>query len=350
MLLANVLMQPIAGYLTDTVLPTRRYLALSIFVIVILAAINSHNAINPMVRIGVIIISAAFSYSFSQLMDAWVDGAKDLDENLIFSSIRAGGSIGFAVTSVLFGYIVSRFGYQYFFLIQAGIFLCLLPFLYFLPDLKLGNKPSGAKENKNEARVSFFQMFSVLLHNKKYGLLLLVFTLYWMGHRPIGSYLSLIIRQRGGADSLYGIICGIGAAAECLVLIFMNKWQYFKGTDKLIQLALFSSILRPILLLCFQSTAMLLLGQVMQSISFAFYFAVSVAAFSQISDARIKSLSIAVGLTAASVVGTIAANTVGGFFFDWFGAEAPIWMSIVISAGNLILYKMLGNQLEMKSI
>jgi PPP family 3-phenylpropionic acid transporter len=335
-LLANILMQPVAGYINDTLLSTRRYLAVSIFIICGFAIINSLDNISSILNISVIISSAAFSYSFSQLMDAWVDRSREVDGTISYSKIRAGGSIGFGLTSIAFGYIVSHFGYRWFFLIQAGIFICLLPLIYFLPDLNLNNKSSKIEK---ESSLSFFQTFGILIKDKRYCFLLLIFTLYWMGHRPVGSYLSLIVRQRGGVDSIYGNICGIGAMMEFFMLLFMHRLKFLKTGENLIFFALGTSVLRPALLVLFGNINVLYFGQIMQSISFALYFSASVDAFSKISDYRIKSFSISVGLTIASVVGTIMANMVGGVLFDIRGAQAVVLMSLMVSLINLLFYK-----------
>lgn len=334
MMIASVLMQPIAGYLTDTVLPARKYLAITILMVVILAMINSLSDYTSWLNIIIIIISATFSYSFSNLMDAWVNRTKELDTKISYSRIRAGGSIGFGITSILFGHILTSFGYRWFFLIQGGIFLLLMPFLYFLPDLELKNRRTDTKE-KN---ISFNRTFSVLLKDKKYCMILIIFTLYWMGHRPIGSYLSLIVRQRGGSDGLYGNICGIGAVVECFLLIFMYRFKSLKRMDRLIFLTLCTSLLRPLLLLLVDGTIILYVGQILQSISFALCYSVIVDAFSKFSDYRIKSFSISVGLTVASVVGMTTANLVGGFAFDLLGANATVWVSFLISANNLLIF------------
>jgi predicted MFS family arabinose efflux permease len=335
-LLANILMQPVAGYINDTLLSTRRYLVVSIFIVCGFAVINSMDNISSFLNISVIITSAAFSYSFSQLMDAWVNRTREVDGTISYSNIRSGGSIGFGLTSIVFGYVVSYFGYRWFFLIQAGIFICLLPLLYFLPDLNLNNKNSKVDKKEN---LSFFQTFGIIIKNKKYCFLLLTFTLYWMGHRPVGSYLSLIVRQRGGVDSIYGNICGIGAIMEFLMLIFMHRFKFVKTGENLIFFALGTSVLRPALLMMFGNISVLYFGQIMQSISFALYFVASVDAFSEISDYRIKSFSISVGLTITSVLGTIMANMIGGVLFDARGAQGVIFMSLMVSLINLLFYK-----------
>ncbi|MEM5780197.1 MAG: MFS transporter, partial [Lawsonibacter sp.] len=138
-LLANLAMEPFGGYVTDTFLSTRKYLAFCIGLIAALCVFCTLFADRPALCMPALVLTAGLAYPFSQLMDAWVHCSLDLDPNLVYSRIRAGGSIGFSLMSIASGYYFRRFGWDTYFLVQGALFLLLLPLLAKLPKIRLGN-------------------------------------------------------------------------------------------------------------------------------------------------------------------------------------------------------------------
>lgn len=332
-LLVSVLMQPVAGYLTDTYLTIKQYLKLSVAIICILCLLNTAFASNTPVSFALIVVSAGFFYPFIQLMDGWVTCSGEVDDRLVYSRVRAGGSIGYAVAAVAAGYYFGVLGYDSYFLLQAACFIAIVPFLKRLPILKMGNRCQTEGEGP---RLGFFQSFAILLKIPSYRACLLLFSLYWMSHRPIGSYLALITASFGGGDLLYGSVCGVGAAAEFLVLLAIAGTSSQISERQMLTGAILLCAARPMLLLA-GSVPLLYLGQITQSISFALYFAASTACFTRFADPRIRSFSISVGLTTVSVVGTVGANSLGGILFDQYGTAGSIGLSLLLSLINMLV-------------
>lgn len=331
-LVANLLMEPVGGYITDTFFSVRRYLVLCIAVIVVLCAVCTIVSDTPWLCVTLLTLTAGVAYPFSQLMDAWVNCSKSVDPTLVYSRIRAGGSIGFAVSSILAGYYFDAFGWDTYFLVQAVMFLCMVPFLLRLPVVELGNR--RVKEQTAHS-LTLGESFGVLLCNDKYMLSLLICTVYWFSHRPVGSYLALIINDRGGDAGTFGSVCGVGAAVEFLTLLLLSALQKRKKftLSSCMTGALLANLLRPALILALPGVWPVYVGQIMQSVSFAFFLTGSVECFTQAADRRIRSFCISVGLTVSSVGGTILANMLGGWICDLRGTASLV----VVSMGTSIL-------------
>lgn len=193
--LANLLMEPVGGYITDTFLPTRRYLLLLIGMISALCIFCTKYMDQPWLMLPGMVLSAGIVYPFSQLMDAWVNISREKQPDLIYSRVRAGGSIGYAVMSVIGGYYFKHRGWDGYFLVQMVIFLFMIPCLLLLPDTSLGN---CRKQEEKEKSLSFFQAFHTLVQNRRFLFWLGIITFYWFSHRLVGSFLSLIIVELGG--------------------------------------------------------------------------------------------------------------------------------------------------------
>ena len=336
-LLANLLMEAVGGYVTDTFLSVKRYLLLCIAVVSGLCVFNTWFQDIPVLMLPTMVLVAGIAYPFSQLMDAWVSVSRTQDPELVYSQIRAGGSIGYAVMSSIAGLYFKQRGWNNYFLIQMGALLLMVPFLIVLPDTSLGNRKGGGGK---EGNLSLPEAFRVLVKKKNYVFCLVLCTLYWFSHRPVGSYLSLIIASRGGDAGTYGNICGVGAAVEFISLLLMAGWLRNHSLPPLTALAaaLLTNLLRPV---CFQFLPgiwSIYLGQILQSVSFSFFYSASVDCFTAAADKRIRSFSISFGLTASTVVGTVAANLIGGGLCDWLGTEALSVFSLVIGILDLALY------------
>lgn len=215
--LANLLMEPVGGYITDTFLPTRRYLLLLIGMISALCIFCTKYMDQPWIMLPGMVLSAGIVYPFSQLMDAWVDISREKQPDLIYSRVRAGGSIGYAVMSVIGGYYFKHRGWDGYFLVQMVIFLFMIPCLLLLPDTSLGNRRKQEEKEKSLLfpGISYFgaePSFPVLAGNHH---ILLV-------QPPSGGKLSLlIIVELGGDAETYGNVCGAGAAVEFAGLMLL---------------------------------------------------------------------------------------------------------------------------------
>lgn len=334
-LAANLVMEPVGGYITDTFLTTRCYLTVCAGTIIVLCLFCACFSGVPARCLPALIVTAGLSYPFSQLMDAWVNCCRELDPGLIYSRVRAGGSIGFAAMSVAAGYYFHTFGWGHYFLVQALPFLLLLPLLLRLPKIELGNR-----DEKKGRMLSLSNSFQVLVHNRSYLLSLLICTLYWFSHRPVGSFLSLIVEDRAGDSSTYGTICGVGSTVECLALLalaFLQKRNHIP-LPLCMTAALTSNLLRPLCICLLPDIWSVYLGQITQSVSFSFFFSGSVECFVQTADPRIRSFCISFGLTASSVAGTVLANLLGGWLCDQLGTDALVSLSLAISAVNCVLF------------
>ena len=345
-LLANLLMEPVGGYITDTFLSTRRYLALCVAAIVGLCVFCTRFAHRPELCLPALVLTAGLAYPFSQLMDAWVNCSLELDPGLVYSRIRAGGSIGFAVASMLAGYYFRRFGWDTYFLVQAALFLIVLPFLALLPKIELGNRKQ-AKARPDEHRLSLGDSFRVVLTNRRYMLCLLLCTVYWFSHRPVGSYLSLLTEAMGGDASTFGNVCAVGAAVEFFTLMALAAVPRGNRLPlrACLTAALLTDVLRPLLVRVLPGLWPLYLGQAFQSVSFALYYMSSVECFTRTADRRIRSFCISMGLTVSSVVGTILANLLGGWLCDRFGVDSLVLMSLLTSLFNCGLLAVCGRDL-----
>ena len=346
-LIANLLAEPVGGYITDTFLSARRFLTACVGILTALCLLCTWTADNPWLCLPTLVVAAGVAYPFSQLLDAWVNCSRELDPGLIYSRIRAGGSIGFALTSLAVGWYFDHFGWDGYFLLQICFFLMMLPFLFHLPDIGLGNSVQQKAVSLSPAGCVW-----TALSSSSYCLCLVICTVYWFSHRPVGSYLSLIVEARGGGPGTYGAVCGVGAVVECAGLLVLGALQRNGRLSLPVCMAgaLGTGILRPLCILLLPGTWPLYLGQLFQSLSFALFYGGSAEWFTRTAHPRIRSFCISVGLTVSSVGGTISANLFGGPLCDRLGCDSLIWLSLAVSVGNAVLFLLLSRKMSIDGL
>lgn len=347
MLLTNIIMQPVSGFLTDSFLTVKRYLIFASGFLVIWYAFIHIVRSKIILCVIMIVVSAGFSYPFIQLMDAWVtDAAEQINAGIVYSKIRAIGSIGFAIISWVAGYYFENNGYEFYFLIQAALFILIIPFLKCLPEIVPGNK-KNTSEKIFQSQLTMQESFKILFRNVRFKLCTFLFILYWMSHRPIGSFLALFCRQYDNGDILFGHVCASGAIGEFLMLFCAERIRQMTSLRTECTLALLLNLFRPVMIMVFPSEGSLYFGQILQSFSFAMYFDVSVELFSLYADKRLHNFTVSMGLMVSNVIGTLSANILGGKLYDLFGVKGNLWLSFVGSILLIILYILVYSHLFM---
>ena len=352
-LAANFMLQPVGGYLTDTYVSVKRYLMFSAGIVIVLCILCTILVRRPMLCMALLILTAGIAYPFAQLLDAWTTGSMEFDSQLVYSWVRAGGTAGFGIMSAAAGVYFKKFGWDSFFLIQAGLFICLFPLMHYLPDTVSGNstmRPCPADEpgtgptgpGSGKRRLNLVEAFASLTGRHSYLLLLTSCTLYWFGHRPVGSYLSIIVEECGGNSATYGMVCAVGAAAEYITLILVARLLTSCSISLRTRLAAACAIevFRPLLLFLFPLKPVLYAAQILQSFSFGFFYSANVEGFKKTAVPELFNFSVSFGLMFSSVFGTMLANLTGGILCDHFGTRSLMILCIAASLVNFSIVRM----------
>ena len=86
-------MEPVGGYITDTFLPTRRYLLLLIGMISALCIFCTKYMDQPWIMLPGMVLSAGIVYPFSQLMDAWVNISREKQNRIVRAAVYSSGPL-----------------------------------------------------------------------------------------------------------------------------------------------------------------------------------------------------------------------------------------------------------------
>ena len=246
-----------------------------------------------------------------------------------YGKYRAMGSLSYLLFVTPFGFIIEKTSTRTLF-----YFTSFFLFLSFLNTMKL-------PEAKQGGRVSRFADFKVLVRNKEL-LHFLIFTFFTqltlMGHF---TYFPILFKSIGGGETLYGVASFIGAASE--LLIFQKSDLIFKRF-KLKTIFLVSSLaftLRWFLVATFQVPGILLLSQLLHSLTYGLFYVTAVNYIASIVKEEFRATGQ--NLYASTIsISSVISSLIGGFIFDNLGSRTLYLLGsiIALTAGLLYYYKM----------
>ncbi|MFD1360873.1 MFS transporter [Lentibacillus salinarum] len=208
--LAAIIAQPFWGYMSDKYKTVK-----NILLICIAGLLVSSVVFFQMNGLIAILLAGFVFYFFTSPIGGLGDslGQRRADElRISFGSIRTWGSIGFAVSSLIVGQVLTTIGIQYMiwpYLLFGTIALIVT---FRLTDVNVESDP---------VQLSDIQR---LIRNKPFMLFLLFMMFITMTHRASDSFIGLYIAQLGGNEGLVGVAWFVGVASEALVFALAGRW------------------------------------------------------------------------------------------------------------------------------
>ncbi len=232
-----------------------------------------------------------------------------------YGSIRTYGALGYAVTSLLTGYVMSYFGAHS----LALLFVCigLISFLicWKMTDVPVTGKPVTLNSLK------------LFMSNKETLLFLLLVFVCSVPARMNDTYLGIYIRELGGSPELVGQAFFLAAGSEILVFA-LSFWWMRKGKElMLISIASVFFFLRFFLSAWITDPHMLAYLQIMQLLTFPIFYSAAIQYLYRIVPVEWRATGQTVLALLFFGVSGIIASYAGGFIYESYGAQT-LYLSI----------------------
>lgn len=239
--------------------------------------------------------------------------------SVTFGSIRMWGSIGFAVVSLLSGFLLSEFGIG-FLVIPITVFTVITCYLALLLS---DTKASTKKVNYKDIGV-FFKDPTLLVFFFLMALVLLT-------HRTSDSFISLYLYELGGNEMLVGWIWFIGVSSEALLFFLSAKW--FRSSSPILYLIIASFLycIRWVLTAFAQDPTMLLMIQVLHGICFAIVFLGALEYLYNVIPEELQATGHMVFVGIAFGITGIIGSSIGGIIFENHGGKL-LYLLLAISS------------------
>lgn len=250
--------------------------------------------------------------------------------NINFGIARAFGSLSFAVTCFLYGYITEAFGYK-------SITLSLIIFqVLIIVILLFTNKHFDAKEVQR-AKLANIPFKEFITNHKLFVVTCCGYALIMCGYNATENFMLPVMENVGGNNFDVSIISGLKAIFEIPIIYNYSKIEKKISPKLIFFIAGLSFALKAAVLYFAKSTLPIYISQVLQATSFAFLLPATVSYINTIMSQK----ELSRGHSMQSILQTIAGmtfNSVAGNIIDTSGVKMFCLVSTITTIiGTIVI-------------
>ncbi|MDM5285997.1 MFS transporter [Peribacillus frigoritolerans] len=253
-----------------------------------------------------------------------------------YGSIRTYGALGYAVISLITGYVMSYFGANSLAFLFAGIGLISFIVSWMMPDAPVSGKPVTLSSLKH-----FFS-------NKETLLFLLLVFICAVPARMNDTFLGVYIRELGGSAKLVGLTWFLAAGSE-IVVFALSFWWLRKGKEIIIiSFAAAFFFIRYFVSAWITDPQLLAYLQVMQLLTFPIFYSAAIQYLYRIVPVEWRATGQTVLALLFFGVSGIIASYIGGAIYGAYGGKTLyLFISSISFIGMvfaLVLYRIYGTR------
>lgn len=302
--LTAVICQPVWGYITD-----RYFYKKKTIIIVCLgsaAAVYSLIFANSFYSVLLsIMLYMMFQSSTGSISDALCYEIIDQHKDIHYGRIRLMGSFGYAVIALVLGMIIKAKGINITFVIYS-IIIVIGVFILFSIDFK---------GRQNESRLNLKDILK-LIRDKRFVIFISSICIINISMGANGNYIAILIEKTGGDVSNLGMLWFIVAMSELPVLFMGNRLTRKYGELNLYLMSLILYVLRYFLDSICLNYNVVILVQVMQSITFTLYLISSMNYLNSILPKQMKAIGMTIYAAIGGGLGGLIGNMGGGMLLE----------------------------------
>jgi PPP family 3-phenylpropionic acid transporter len=251
-----------------------------------------------------------------------------------YASFRVYGSLGFAFSSLVFGYVLQVHG------AGAAVYLPIatvgasLLLTFTLPDVQAGLRKSRASKGKlsDAWRMIFSKKASIF-----FGALLIIS----VAHRMNDVFLALYLRGLGANESMIGLSWAISALGEIPVFYLFHRYGQKFSALTLLSFASAVYVVRNLIMASVSEPAWVLPVQALNSVSFGVFYLAAIRYFQQLVPDRFRATGQAAFAVVWSSLGGMLSGATGGWLFEQYGGRSVFVAASALAAVALAAFALM---------
>lgn len=243
------------------------------------------------------------------LLDSWLLSTDDLPHS-DYGKIRSGGSLGFAIVTVIFGSLIVRFGFQI-----SIISFALSGTLLFIVALTTRTHTSKVPTPMG------LKQISQLLTNPRYVGILFFSILIFVSMMGINNFYIYVVQEVSGDEKLIGMAASAAAFMEVLGFIMVVKLQKRIEPLTIMLVVAIGFFLRVFLLSQSSSFVGVLMTAALQGLLFSLFLGTFKLYINDITSLDVLATAQTIAASTYFGIAATIANIIGGILIDDYGMD-----------------------------
>lgn len=278
-----------------------------------------------MISFGII---SALDFCGATVIDTWINQMTLRDETIDYGMIRSAGSIFYATTAIVSGYLIVPLGINFLFWLHMGsLAVALLLAVTFADPNKLPLLEPDRFAGEDAPDETFAQSIRTMMKNRPFVIFLICGTMYYFATRAVNGFMQVIINYIGGDASTYGVSVFLYCVGEFLLMRLASR--LLRRGMKLPVLFITATAglgLRILLLGVLKTMTGVMLTQILLSVGFASYLRFNIDYVASLFPRQYAGRAILISVAVTQGLGSIIGNLAGGYLLASVGV--PVYCFI----------------------
>ena len=278
-----------------------------------------------LVYIPFVVAYAVFSSPIVPLQDSAALEVAEAHERT-FGALRAWGSLGWSISTVLVGVLMQLWGIEWLFYIYIVFMLVTFLFSLFQPA------------RKHVLQSTLRHGLRILLYQRE--ILIFLFSIFLLAVTvgAVSSFLSIYLDGIGAVEGYIGLAFAIAAISEVPVMLYSGRIMRRIGSSGLLKVAFLTFALRWILLSFINIPVWALLVQVLHGISYAAFIVGGVTYINERTPEGLSTTAQAIFNVVIFGLGAIVGALLGGYLFDTVGMMTLFRILTLVALLGLLVF------------
>ena len=329
--LMSILAQPVIGVLTDRYLSEKKLVIITQTLAIPASFLPPLVFQNEVLTIISVLILATLCFPMYSLVDVWTTRLGEKYEHIDYGFTRSGGSLGFAITAILFGWLMTRLGNEIIYYANAGILVLFVICACFAEEIPA---PHRLKLQQGYRKKSdFSKKLKKILLSKEYLVFIASCFCFHLAFKAVATYLPLCVEAVHADSTGLGAVLSLAAIAEMPALMITSRYLIKRYSPAALYLtAVGMGIIRSVGLLLAPNLAFVLLVQVLQAVYFSIYTVSFLRYIVQTVDKSVLATATSLGYALTSGLGMVLGSVLGGVIIEQFGLSGFHITCIILTA------------------
>ncbi len=278
-----------------------------------------------MISFGII---SALDFCGATVIDTWINQMTLRDETIDYGMIRSAGSIFYATTAIVSGYLIVPLGINFLFWLHMGsLAVAILLAVTFADPNKLPLLEPDRFAGEDAPDETFAQSIRTMMENRPFVIFLICGTMYYFATRAVNGFMQVIINYIGGDASTYGVSVFLYCVGEFLLMRLASR--LLRRGMKLPVLFITATAglgLRILLLGVLKTMTGVMLTQILLSVGFASYLRFNIDYVASLFPRQYAGRAILISVAVTQGLGSIIGNLAGGYLLASVGV--PVYCFI----------------------